>query len=164
MTFFNQSFMGKSSMVSTAQTLTSNDLIRQAVASNQNAIGFLSMGYVDSTVKALPLDGVVPNLANAKSGTYPYVRPFVLCTNGPPTGLAKDFIEYALSPDGQAIAAKDYLPPVGSEISKRVPAVLRRGLVLWLRKYHRKTHCARGRIAPGTCLLLRDSRKWGWHY
>ncbi len=110
LTFFDQSFMGKSTMVSTAQTLTSNDLIRQAVASNQNAIGFLSMGYVDSTVKALPLDGVDPTLANAKNGTYPYVRPFVLCTKGNPTGLAKDFIEYALSSAGQAIAAQDYLP------------------------------------------------------
>jgi phosphate transport system substrate-binding protein len=110
LTFFNQQFMGKSAMVPTAQTLTSNDLIRQAVASNQNAIGFLSMGYVDSTIKALPLDGVDPTLANAKSGLYPYVRPFILATKGDPTGLAKDFIEYALSPDGQKIAAKDYLP------------------------------------------------------
>jgi ABC-type phosphate transport system substrate-binding protein len=38
------------------------------------------------------------------------VRPFILATKGDPTGLAKDFIEYALSPDGQKIAAKDYLP------------------------------------------------------
>ncbi len=108
--FFTSSFLGKNKLVATAKQYNSTDLIRQAVASNPNAIGFVSMGYLDNTIKAMPLDGVDPTIGNAKSGKYPYVRPFVLATNGDPTGLAKSFIEYCLSPDGQAIAAKDYLP------------------------------------------------------
>lgn len=108
--FFNSSFMGSSKLVATAKQYNSTDLVRQAVASNPNAIGFVSMGYLDNTIKAPTMDGVAPTMANAKNGTYSYVRPFVLCTNGAPTGLAKDFIEYCLSSEGQAIVAKEYLP------------------------------------------------------
>lgn len=107
--YFKSSFMGSTNLVSTAKQLDSNGLIRQAVASNPNAIGFISMGYRDNTVKAPLMDGVVPNLDNAKGGKYPYVRPFVLCTKGDPTGLAKDFIQFCLSPEGQAIVAKEYI-------------------------------------------------------
>ncbi len=110
LTYFEQSFLGSTPLVSTAKQYDSTDLIKQAVASNPNAIGFVSMGYLDSTLKAPPLDGVIPSLATAKSGAYKYVRPFVMCTQGQPTGLAKDFIQFALSSAGQAIAAKDYLP------------------------------------------------------
>jgi phosphate transport system substrate-binding protein len=109
LSYFMQSFMGSDSLVATAKQLNANGLIRQEVASNSNAIGFLSMGYVDSTVKALPIGGVDPTLDNAKNGKYPYVRPFLLLTRGDPQGLAKDFIQYCLSPEAQPIIAKDYL-------------------------------------------------------
>lgn len=107
--FFTETFLGTSKLASTAKQYNSTNLVRQAVASNPNAIGFISMGYLDSTVKAPLLDGVAPTIDNAKSGEYPYVRPFVLCTNGNPTGLAKDFIQFVLSSEGQAIVAKEYL-------------------------------------------------------
>ncbi len=109
LTYFMQSFMGSDSLVATAKQLNSNGLIKQAVASNSNAIGFLSFGYLDSTVKALPIGGVAPTLDSAKSGKYPYVRPFLLLTKGDPQGLAKDFIEYCLSPAAQPLIAQNYL-------------------------------------------------------
>ena len=109
LSFFMSSFMGKDSLVSTAKMLNSTGLVKQAVASNSNAIGFISMGYMDSTVKALPIGGVDPTLDNAKSGKYPYVRPFLLLTKGDPQGLAKDFIQYCLSPEVQPTIAKDYI-------------------------------------------------------
>jgi phosphate transport system substrate-binding protein len=109
LTYFMQSFMGSDSLVATAKQLNSNGLIKQAVASNSNAIGFLSFGYLDSTVKALPIGGVTPTLDSAKSGKYPYVRPFLLLTKGDPQGLAKDFIQYCLSPEVQPIIAQNYL-------------------------------------------------------
>jgi phosphate transport system substrate-binding protein len=109
LTFFMQQFMGKDNLVATAKQLNSNGLIKQAVASNSNAIGFLSFGYLDSTVKALPINGVVPTLDSAKSGKYPYIRPFLLLTKGDPQGLAKDFIQYCLSPEVQPTIAQNYL-------------------------------------------------------
>ncbi len=109
LTYFMQCFMGKDSLVPTAKMLNSTGLIKEAVASNSNAIGFISMGYMDSTVKALPIGGVDATLDNAKSGKYPYVRPFLLLTKGDPQGLAKDFIQYCLSPEVQPTIAQNYL-------------------------------------------------------
>jgi phosphate transport system substrate-binding protein len=107
--FFSESFLAKAAIVATAKQFNSTNLVKQAVASNQYAVGFISMGYLDSTVKAPDIDGVAATVANAKSGSYKHVRPFVLATNGEPTGLARYFIQYALSAEGQAIVAKEYL-------------------------------------------------------
>jgi phosphate transport system substrate-binding protein len=58
---------------------------------------------VDNTVKALSIDGTAATVANVKSGVYPIKRNLYLITLGEPEGLAKDFIEYALSDEGQAV-------------------------------------------------------------
>ncbi|GAB6273520.1 MAG: phosphate ABC transporter substrate-binding protein [Peptococcaceae bacterium] len=109
--FFIEEFLGKGeNVVATAKTHASNGLLRQSVSANENTIGFLSMGYVDESVKALKMDGVEPTIDNAKNGTYLYVRPLNLVTKGEPADLAKSFIDFATSPEGQEIAGKDYLP------------------------------------------------------
>lgn len=108
--FFQEAFLGKeASVAATAKQHASNGLVRQAVASNENAIGFVSMGYLDSTLKAPVMDGVVPNMENAKNGTYSHVRPFVMATNGEPDGLAREFLNFILSPQGQAIVGEEYI-------------------------------------------------------
>lgn len=107
--FFIEKFLGESNVVSTAKQHASNGLVRQAVAANENAIGFISMGFLDSSVKAPNLDGVEPTLANTNNGTYKIVRPFVMVTNGQPAGLAKAFLDYVLSPEGQSIVKKEYI-------------------------------------------------------
>lgn len=107
--FFNDEFLQKDAMVTTAKQHVSNGLVRQAVAANENAIGYISLGYMDNSIKALKLDGVVPTMDNAKNGTYKYVRPFLMITNGEPTGLAKDFLEFVMSKEGQAIVSKEYI-------------------------------------------------------
>jgi phosphate transport system substrate-binding protein len=96
--------------VATAKQHASNGLVRQAVAANENAIGFISFGYLDKTVKAPLMDSVVPSMENAKNGTYHFVRPFNMVTKGEPTGLAKAFLSFVMSPEGQAIVAKEYIP------------------------------------------------------
>jgi phosphate transport system substrate-binding protein len=109
--FFVEEFLKKEEkIVATAKQHASNGLVRQAVAANENAIGFISMGYLNDTVKAPKLDGVVPSMENAKNGTYHLVRPFNMITKGEPTGLAKAFLDFALSAEGQSIVAKDYIP------------------------------------------------------
>ncbi|MFZ5899578.1 MAG: phosphate ABC transporter substrate-binding protein PstS family protein [Bacillota bacterium] len=107
--FFTESFLEKAATVATAKQHASNGLVRQNVAANENAIGYVSLGYVDSSVKAPAMDGVVPSVANCKNGTYHHVRPFNMCTKGDPTGFAKYFLDFVLSPQGQAIVAKEYL-------------------------------------------------------
>ncbi len=107
--FFTEAFLEKATVVATAKQHASNGLVRQNVAANENAIGFVSLGYVDSSVKAPTMDGVEPSVANCKNGSYHYVRPFNMCTKGDPTGMAKYFLDFVLSPEGQAIVAKEYL-------------------------------------------------------
>jgi phosphate transport system substrate-binding protein len=108
--FFQEEFLGKGvPAAATAKQHASNGLVRQAVAANENAIGFVSMGYLDSTLKAPVMDGVVPNMDNAKNGTYQYVRPFVMATNGAPDALSQEFLNFILSPAGQAIVAQEYI-------------------------------------------------------
>jgi phosphate transport system substrate-binding protein len=108
--FFVEAFLDKEAVASTAKWHASNGLVRQAVASDKNGIGYISLGYVDATVKALAVDGAEPTVENARSGKYKYVRPFNMVTKGKPTGLVKEFLDFILSPEGQKIVAQEYLP------------------------------------------------------
>lgn len=81
----------------------SNGAVRKAVAGNKNAIGYIGLGYVDNSVKALRIDGVVPTRENVKNGSYPISRKLYLITNGQPQGIVKEFIDFALSEEGQRI-------------------------------------------------------------
>ncbi len=106
--FFMEKFMGDSKLGSNVKQQASNGLVRQAVKSNKNAIGFVSMAYMGGC-KGLAIDGKVPNMGNAKSGKYPYVRNLYFVTKGKAKGLAKAFIDFAKSGAGQAIAKKEYI-------------------------------------------------------
>jgi len=91
----------------TAPPHGSNGLMLQAVSSNKNAIGFLSLGYLNSKVKAVTLDGVVCNVANANSKKYSLVRPLLLLTKGAPGDLAAVYMNFLTSPKGQAMMASN---------------------------------------------------------
>jgi len=109
--YFVETFLGEEVVTATAKQHASNGLLRQAVAANENAIGFLSMGYLDSSVKAPNLDGQEVSMDTARDGSYNVVRNFNMVTSGAPTGLAKSFIDWILGSEGQAIVIKEYLPP-----------------------------------------------------
>ena len=79
----------------------SNGSVREIVASDPAAIGYISSGLVDERVVALAVDGIKPTEAEVKSGRYPIVRRFLFLTNGEATGTAKAFINYVLSDTGQ---------------------------------------------------------------
>ncbi|MCL1848792.1 MAG: substrate-binding domain-containing protein [Clostridiales bacterium] len=93
--------LNKESVVETATPFTSSTLIKQAVARDKNAIGFDSIGFVDSTVKAVSLDGVAANASTVIGGSYAMGRQLFCCTKGRPTGLAAMFIDYLKSADCQ---------------------------------------------------------------
>jgi len=78
------------------------------VAKNPNAIFYPGLGYVTGEVKPLAIKktaadpAVLPSVETALDGTYPIARPLLYYTNGEPTGVIKDFIDYCLSTEGQA--------------------------------------------------------------
>jgi phosphate transport system substrate-binding protein len=87
----------------------SNGQVRTTVATTPNSIGYLSFGFLDESTAPAPIDGVEPSVANVKNGSYPIFRPLNMLTNGEPSELAKAFIDFILSEDGQTIVAEDYI-------------------------------------------------------
>jgi len=85
------------------------DVMMTNIAGDKYAVGYISLGSINKTVKAIQIDGVDPTAENVQNGTYPVARPFNIATKGEPAGLAKDFIEFILSGDGQAVVAKSYI-------------------------------------------------------
>ena len=85
------------------------DAVLTTVAGNEAAIGYVSLGSLNDTVKAVTVDGVEATVDNVKSGTYTLSRPFNIATKGEPTGVAADFINFIMSADGQAIVGEDYI-------------------------------------------------------
>jgi phosphate transport system substrate-binding protein len=76
----------------------------------------VGLGYIDSQIKAVPIivngEPVMPSIANVLNKKYPISRPLLMITQGAPTGLAKDYIDYILSPAGQKIIADEGFVPI----------------------------------------------------
>lgn len=90
-----------------AEIANKTDVVLTSVAGNESAIGYVSLGSLNDTVKAVQVDGVDATVDNVKSGKYTLSRPFNIATKGEPTGVAKDFINFILSADGQAIVEEE---------------------------------------------------------
>ncbi len=90
----------------------SNGAVREIIASDEAAIGYISFGLVDERVRALVLDGVAPTVQTIRSGRYPVVRNFLLLTSGPPDSCSAQFLKYVLSPSAQELLASEGLIPV----------------------------------------------------
>lgn len=94
-----------------AAIANSTNNVMQGVQADETAIGYISMGSLNDTVKAVTVDGVEPTADNVKNGSYTLARPFNIVTNGEPTNeLAVDFIGYIMGADGQAVISdKGYI-------------------------------------------------------
>ncbi|MCL2512814.1 MAG: phosphate ABC transporter substrate-binding protein [Oscillospiraceae bacterium] len=109
---FEDLVMGKDRLITPKAIIQgSNGTIRQLVAGDPNAIGFISLGLVDGTVKALRLGGVEASKENVISGSYKLFRPFLFLAEREPEGPAKQFIDFALSEEGQRILSNEGLIP-----------------------------------------------------
>lgn len=90
----------------------SNGAIRNKVASDKNAVGYVSFGYV-AGLKTLMVNDVAPTIENAQSGKYPIVRRLYFLTKSVPSGIVKEFIDFCRGPEGQKIALDEgYIPLV----------------------------------------------------
>ena len=107
-----------------AAVQSSTNGVMTAVANDPTAIGYISLGTLNDTVKAVTVDGVKAGADTVKDGSYTLARPFNIVTNGDATDpVAVDFIAYCLSADGQAIATdKGYIGSEGEAFTSAQPA------------------------------------------
>lgn len=89
--------------IDTAEFINSTSVMMQTIAGDPSAIGYISLGSLNDTVTALNIDGVAPSIKTIKDGSYAISRPFNIATKGELSDVAKDFIDYILSTDGQDI-------------------------------------------------------------
>ena len=106
----------------------STSVMMTSVAGNDSAIGYISLGALNDSVKALKIDGAKANVENIKNGSYKASRPFNIATLADVSDAANDFIAFILSAEGQAvIEANGYIAAVenapafaGSSVSGKI--------------------------------------------
>lgn len=115
--FFWESVMKKENFTATQLEKNSNGAIRQTIVQTPGAIGYVGLGYVDPEVKAVPvMVNGVPVQATVQTvlnGAYPISRPLLMITQGPPSGLARSYLDFILSPAGQKIVTEEGFVPLG---------------------------------------------------
>ena len=96
-----------------ADITNSTSVMMTSVSGNPSAIGYISLGSLNETVKALAIDGVEASVENIKAGTYTVARPFNIATQTEVSEAAQAFIDFILSAEGQAvIEANGYIAVV----------------------------------------------------
>jgi phosphate transport system substrate-binding protein len=110
---FNEKVMGKDKLSDKVEYVNSNPQAQARVKTTAGAIGYVGLGFLDDTVKALTVDSVAPNRKTIATGVYPISRPLFLFTNGypEPGSTLHAFCAYYLTEKGQElIEAKGFIP------------------------------------------------------
>lgn len=114
--FFTSSIMGSDKYVPTMLEKNSNGAVKQTITQTPGAIGYVGLGFIDNTVKSVRITtnsgAIEPTVENVLSGAYPLSRSLYMLTNGQPTGLAKAYIDYILSPEGQSLLTEEGFVPL----------------------------------------------------
>ena len=95
-----------------AQLQASSGAVVQAVSKNRYAIGYIGIGYLNKSVKAVTVNGIVANDTNALKGTYPIARPLYMYTQGEPRGAAAGYLNFVKGAEGQKIIKKEGFVPI----------------------------------------------------
>lgn len=110
---FHELVMAKQEMAKNVEYVNANPQAHARVKSTQGAIGYVGLGFVDSSVKALTIDKVKPSRKTIASGTYPVSRPLFMFTNGYPKlgSMTHKFVSFYLTEKGQELVeAKGFVP------------------------------------------------------
>lgn len=99
-------------ILKTAVVQSSTEAVKQSVKGDPNAIGYISLADLSGDVKAVKINGVTPSEQTISDGTYKIQRPFLFLTKGQAKGATLDFINWVLSPEGQAIVKEAGAVPV----------------------------------------------------
>ena len=104
--------MKKERVTPGAQVMASNGAVAQAVSNNKHAIGYVGIGYLNDSIKALTVNGVTGTKETTLNGTFPISRPLFMFTPGWPKGDVLNFINFVINPEkGQKyVAEAGYVP------------------------------------------------------
>jgi phosphate transport system substrate-binding protein len=96
--------MKKRDYASSSQKMAGHEQIAAEVGKNPNGVGYVGLAYMKASgIKVLTIDGAAPTQQAVRNKTWPYARPTFYYTNGNPTGLAKQFVDFTIGPAGQKI-------------------------------------------------------------
>jgi phosphate transport system substrate-binding protein len=113
--YFTEHVMKNEKYRADMREMNSNGAVKQTVSQTPGAIGYVGLGYVDDSVKAIQViskgEAVAPTLENVLSNRYPISRPLYMITRGEPAGLAKDYLDFILSGEGQQIVQDEGFVP-----------------------------------------------------
>jgi phosphate transport system substrate-binding protein len=109
---FEEMVMGKKDIALRALVQDSNGAVREIVASDPDALGYISLGLVDRRVRAVAVDSVLPTHETILAKRYAVVRPFLFLTRETPAGSTQAFIDFILGPEGQRLLGLEGLIPV----------------------------------------------------
>jgi phosphate transport system substrate-binding protein len=110
---FKELAMKKRDYASGSQKMAGNEQIAAEVGKNPNGVGYVGMAYTKAGgVKAMPIDGVLPSAKTVQGHSYSYWRPTFYYTNGDPSGVAKEFLDFTVGPGGQRIVAQVGFVPI----------------------------------------------------
>ena len=98
---------GNDAITQSAEISNSTSVVMTTVAGNPDAIGYISLGSLNNTVKALEIDGVAATVENINNGTYKVYRPFNIATKEGLSETAQDFVNFIMSEQGQVIVAEE---------------------------------------------------------
>jgi phosphate transport system substrate-binding protein len=106
---FEEKVMGDNHFAPDALVQDSNGAVREIVANDPGAIGYISFGLVDHRVKVLAIEGVLPNEDLIREHRYPLARDFLFVVDNEISPLARSFIDFVLSEEGQRALAEEGL-------------------------------------------------------
>jgi phosphate transport system substrate-binding protein len=110
---FKELAMKKRDYASGSQKMAGNEQIASEVGKNANGVGYVGLAYTKAGgIKVMSIDGVLPSVQTVHAKTYPYARPTFYYTNGDPTGLAKQFLDFTISAAGQKIVTQVGFVPI----------------------------------------------------
>jgi phosphate transport system substrate-binding protein len=110
---FKELAMKKRDYAGGSQKMAGNEQIAAEVGKNANGVGYVGLAYDKAPgVKAMPIDGVLSSVQTVQNKTYPYSRPTFYYTNGEPSGLVRQFLDFTIGPAGQKIVTQTGFVPI----------------------------------------------------
>ena len=100
---FGELVMNKDKVRPDALMQASNQAVATIVAQTPSAIGYVGLGFITKEIKPLEIEGVMPSKETVLSGKYPVTRPLFMYSNGKPQGLAKEYLDFVKSQEGQEL-------------------------------------------------------------
>lgn len=108
---FGEKILPGGSIAATAAAVLSDGQMKNAVAADRDAIGYVSLGHVEANCRTVALDGIAPSRRNALAGVYCVAQKLTINTKGEPAALASAFIDFLNGKEGTKIlAAQGYVP------------------------------------------------------